>query len=316
VADRQDMIANPVPWPNGARCACCLTFDMDADSLIHIEYPEDGHKRASAISMLQYGPSVAVPRIVETYRRLGICQTFFIPAWCMEQYPAAVETILSGGNEIGHHGYIHENPVSQSREEQAYWLDRSIDVIKRMTGKAPRGWRAPLYNFSNHSAELLVERNFVYDASLMGDDVPYIVKTKNGRLVAIPSHWGLDDWPQYVQSMDLNYMMPIRAPRHGFEIYAQEFDAAYAYGGLWVPVVHPFATGRLARWHVFAEFLEKILVRGDVWFAPMEEIAAYVNKLIAEGAYKPRIVEMPQYQGSVHPQSPFTSSQKKSRRKT
>jgi glycerol-3-phosphate O-acyltransferase len=60
---------------------------MDAESLIHIDHPEDGHTRISARSMLSYGPHVGVPRIVETYRRLGIRQTFFIPAWCIEKYP-------------------------------------------------------------------------------------------------------------------------------------------------------------------------------------------------------------------------------------
>src|SRR3954462_5102061 len=75
------MIANPVRWPNGAKCACCLTFDMDADSLIQVAHPGDGNQRVSGISMLRYGPTVAVPRIVETYRQLGIRQTFFVPAW-------------------------------------------------------------------------------------------------------------------------------------------------------------------------------------------------------------------------------------------
>ncbi|MEM9577858.1 MAG: polysaccharide deacetylase [Pseudomonadota bacterium] len=293
------MIQNPVPWPNGAKCACCITFDMDADSLIHLDHPTDGYRRASAISMLQYGPTVAIPRVVETYRHLGIRQTFFIPAWCMETYPEAVETILKGGHEIGQHGYLHENPVPQSRDEQAMWMDRCIEVIQRMTGQKPRGWRAPLYNFSNHSADLLVERGFRYDASLMGDDVPYIVEAKGGSLVELPSHWGLDDWPQYVQSMDLDYMMPIRAPRTGWEPFVQEFDAAYRHGGLWVPVVHPFATGRLSRWEVVAQFLETVLHRSDVWFAPMEEIAAHVDAMIASGEYTPRRVVMPQYDAAV-----------------
>ena len=26
------MIANPIPWPGGARCAVAMTWDMDADS--------------------------------------------------------------------------------------------------------------------------------------------------------------------------------------------------------------------------------------------------------------------------------------------
>ncbi len=74
------MIANPIPWPNGAKCAACITFDMDADSLVHLAHPEDGHSRVAAISMLRYGPEVGVPRIVESYRQLGLRQTFFVPA--------------------------------------------------------------------------------------------------------------------------------------------------------------------------------------------------------------------------------------------
>lgn len=300
------MISNPIAWPNGAKCACCLTFDMDADSLIHVDYPNDGEQRVSAISMLRYGPQVAVPRIVQSYGRLDIRQTFFIPAWCIEQYPEAVETILEGGHEIAHHSYIHENPIEQTAEDEAHWLDVGIEVIKRVTGKAPRGWRAPLYNFSNRSLDLLLERGFTYDASLMGADIPYIIKSRKsgGEIVELPSHWGLDDWPQYVQSFDLNYMMPVRSARNGFDLYLREFEAAYAYGALWVPVLHPFVTGRLSRWHVFFEFLEKVVTKGDVWFAPMEEIAAHVRGEIAAGRHRPMVELIPQYErpvGSVRP---------------
>lgn len=293
------MIANPIPWPDNARCACCLTFDMDADSLIHIAHPQDGYRRLSAISMLQYGPQVAIPRIVETYRRLGIRQTFFIPAWCIETYPEAVDAILAGGHEIGHHGFLHEHPSELSAEDEEYWLDRGIEVIKRATGKHPRGWRAPLYNISDVSPGLLAERGFVYDASLMGDDIPYILNTPKGSLVEIPSHWGMDDWPQYVQSLDLDYHMPIRAPLQGFEVFRQEFETAYRFGGLWVPVIHPFVSGRLSRWAVFSSFLEELMTRGDVWFATMEEIAAHVRKVHQDDKRAVREVSVPPYTAPV-----------------
>jgi hypothetical protein len=94
-------------------------------------------------------------------------------------------------------------------------------------------------------------------------------------------------------------MMPIRAPRAGFEIFRQEFEAAYKYGGLWVPVMHPFATGRLSRWDVMSEFLEEVLDRGDVWFAPMEDIAAHVNQVIESGTFTPRRVTLPMYNEPV-----------------
>mgnify|MGYP000325743133 CR=1 FL=1 len=58
------MILNPVPWPNRARVACAITFDMDADSLVHLEHPKDSIRRVSTISMLRYGPEVGVPRIL------------------------------------------------------------------------------------------------------------------------------------------------------------------------------------------------------------------------------------------------------------
>ena len=293
------MIKNPVPWPDGAKCAVCITFDMDADSILHLEHPGDAISRVSALSMLRYGPEVAVPRIVESYRRLEIRQTFFVPAWCIEQYPQAVEAMVAGGHEVGHHGYIHENPNRAGREEEAYWLRRSIEVIERHTGQRPRGWRAPLYNFSDHSADLLVEEGFLYDASLMGDDVPYVLKTEQGELIELPSYWGMDDWPQFVHAMDLDYMMPIQAPSRGIEVFQEEFDAMWEHGGLWVAVWHPFATGRLARWRQVERMIAYMRDKGGVWFAPMEEIARHVRACIDDGRYAPRVDRLPYHERRV-----------------
>ena len=58
------------------------------------------------------------------------------------------------------------------------------------------------------------------------------------------------------------------------------------------------------RWHVVNEFLEEVLARGDVWFAPMEEIAAHVKTVADAGEYDPRVVRVPQYDGPVSPVPP------------
>ena len=298
------MIKNPVPWPDGAKCAVAITFDMDTDSLIHLDHPKDGFRRVSGISMLRYGPEVAVPRIVDTYKQFGIQQTFFVPAWCIENYPAAVKAMVDGGHEVAHHGYLHENPVGGNREEEYYWLKRGIEIIENATGQRPRGWRAPLYNFSDNSADLLIEEGFLYDASLMGDDVPYVLKTDLGELIELPAHWGVDDWPQFVQSMDLDYMMPIKAASRGIEVFREEFDAMYEYGGLWVGVWHPFATGRLVRWRQVVALIEYMQSKGDVWFARMEDIARHVGQCIDNGTYQPRVDRLPYYNSRVSVTSP------------
>jgi hypothetical protein len=120
------MIQRPVPWPNGAKVAVAITFDMDADSLVHVGHPRDSITRVSTISMLRYGPEVAVPRILEGYRRYGLKQTFFVPAWCIEHYPDAVEAMVRDDHEVGFHGYIHEAPNAPVTRRGAL-LDAPLD---------------------------------------------------------------------------------------------------------------------------------------------------------------------------------------------
>jgi peptidoglycan/xylan/chitin deacetylase (PgdA/CDA1 family) len=278
---------------------------MDADSLVHVAHPRDSITRVSTISMLRYGPEVAVPRILEGYRRFGLKQTFFVPAWCIEQYSGALEAIVRDGHEVGVHGYIHEAPNALSREEEHAWMRRSIEVIERHTGRRPRGNRSPLYNFSIHTAELLAEEGFLYDSSLMGDDVPYLLSTPKGELVELPVSWATDDWPPYVHSIDLDYMFQILPPERAMEVFMAEFEAARAVGGaLWIGVWHPFVSGRLSRWRRIEQMIEYMLSSGEVWFARLEDIAAHVLALRARGEYALRIDRLPYYDRPQIPDPP------------
>ena len=80
------MIKNPVPWPDGAKCAAAITFDIDTDSILHLEHRERADTMLCSLSWLKYD-EVAIPRILDMYQTCGIKQTFFYPAWCMERYP-------------------------------------------------------------------------------------------------------------------------------------------------------------------------------------------------------------------------------------
>jgi peptidoglycan/xylan/chitin deacetylase (PgdA/CDA1 family) len=299
------MIRRPVPWPNGAKVAVAITFDMDADSLVHIEHPQDSITRISTISMLKYGPQVGVPRILEGYRRYGLKQTFFVPAWCIEHYPEAVEAMVKDDHEVGFHGYIHEAPNALTRSEEHYWMQRSIAIIEKHTGKRPRGNRSPLYNYSIHTTDLLVEEGFLYDASLMGDDVPYILDNGKGEIVELPSSWALDDWPPYVHSIDLNYMFQIMSPDRAMETFMAEFEAMRSQGGgLWIGVWHPFVSGRLSRWLRIEKMIEYMLKTGDVWFARLEDIADHVQTMRKQGTYQARVDKLPYYDQLQVPSPP------------
>ncbi|MBX2856389.1 MAG: polysaccharide deacetylase [Rhodobacteraceae bacterium] len=299
MAKTRQLIPDPPPWPNGARCAVAFTFDMDADSILHLAHHENATNLVASMSMLQYGPRVAMPRILALFREFEIRQTFFIPSWCIERYPEVAEAVLADGHELGYHGYVHEHPNELSRDREAYWLRRGIEVLERVAGKRPVGYRAPSYRFSRNSLDLLLDEGIRYDASLFGDEIPYLLSNGESSLVELPSHYAMDDWAHYMVGRDFNYMMPIKAPSHAMDIFRSEFDAAWRHGALWISVWHPFLSGRLARFEAIAELLEYMTEKGDVWFAPLSEIAAHVESLISSGAWSPRTDLLPQYPGPI-----------------
>ena len=293
------MINNPIPWPHGAHCACVISFDMDADSLIHIARPKDSFDRLYPISMGRYGPLVAVPRILETYRRLGIKQSFFVPGWCIETYPDTVEAILSGGHEIGHHGYLHEDPINTS--DQIAWFEKALAAYRKYCGGSPVGYRAPVYNINQEVVDLLIKHKFRYDSSMMADDIPYRLETTTGELWEMPVHWGADDWPPFAHYAEIGYMMPVKSPSSGLSAFWEEFDAAYEAGGFFMLIIHPFLTGRLARWNQVQAWLERTLIKKNVWFARLDQIADHLDKILSDGSYVPRFEKLPYYTGPISP---------------
>ena len=127
----------------------------------------------------------------------------------------------------------------------------------------------------------------------MGDDIPYSIQGTSGQLVELPTDWTLDDWPHYMHNRDFGYTMPISAPARAMEVFRAEFDAAHAYGALWISVWHPFLSGRLAKFHAIIELIEYMRSRDGVWFARLDEICDHVRHLGTEGKWRPSVVRIP-----------------------
>src|SRR5215207_924898 len=91
----------------------CLTFDFDAISLWIGPFAA---RSPSAISRGEFG-AVGVGRILTLLERMAIPATFFITGHTAETYPTIVRDIAAAGHEIGHHGYLHENPIALGSRE-------------------------------------------------------------------------------------------------------------------------------------------------------------------------------------------------------
>lgn len=287
----ESLIDRPPPWPSGKRCAATITFDVDVDSMLRLVYGPQAASRAAALSWLSYD-EIGVPRLLRVFREREVRQTFFFPGYCIDRYPHLVEAVLADGHEVGLHGYLHEVSWEQSADDELRILEQGLEAAERVMGERPVGWRAPLYGFSDRSAQMLVEHGFIYDSSLMGDDVPYLLRTPAGDLVEFPTDWANDDWAQYAHSPELDYLMQVRAPERAREVYGAELEAARRHGGWWVSVWHPNVSGRLARVDQVAEFLDQVLDYGDVWLAPLREIAEHFRSCTEDGSYEARVVDV------------------------
>jgi peptidoglycan/xylan/chitin deacetylase (PgdA/CDA1 family) len=259
-------------WPNGKKCAVVLTFDFDAEALF-VEGEPLHTVTPTKLSQGEYGARVGMPRILKWLKQRELPATFFIPGVTAEKYPHLVDEVVKNNYEIAHHGYTHAEPFSMSEETERQDLLKGIEVLEQLTGKKPTGYRAPSWAPSHMTMPLLEEMGFLYDASLLGDERPYLIEGTKG-LVEIPSDWCLDDAPHYFFNFSPRYRAGLSGTDKVIQIWKDEFDGIYEDGGCYVLAMHPQISGRSHRLKALGEVVEYIQ-QHDVWFTTMEEVAMH-----------------------------------------
>ena len=260
-------------WPKDNRCAAMLCFDVDGETTALSEDVGLARRR-TLMSQCEYGPRVGVPRILELLQHLKVSATFFVPGYIAEHHPRMVDAIVSQGHEIGLHGYLHEKLAHLDQSEEEQILVRCIDLLERMTGTRPVGYRAPWFETNPWTADLLVRQGLSYCASEMGDDVPYI--HANG-LVEIPGQWLLEDWEQFAFNADPAWGFTPENCEKVFDLWWREFEAMHAFGCCFVLTLHPWLSGRPSRIRLLEQLVTQMRAKGNVWFARGQEIASYVR---------------------------------------
>ena len=266
---------NPASWPGNARVAVLFSFDVDTETS-WLRYSDTN---IGGLSQGQYGSRVALGRILALLDEHEIPATFFGPAVSFTLAPDMIPAIQeSGRHEIGVHGWIHERNAELPREDEERLLRRAVERMSELMGDRPVGYRAPSWNFSDNTLDLLLEMEFLYDSSLMADDRPYEL-TANGEatgLVELPVDWILDDAP-LMNPLGDRYANP----RDVLQVYKDEFDIAYEEGTTFVLTMHPKYIGHRSRIVVLRELIEYIGARPDVWFGTHESAVRWVRQQAA-----------------------------------
>lgn len=250
-----------------------LCFDVDGETTALGEDPGLASRR-TLMSQCEYGPKIGVSRILGLLAHLEVPATFFVPAYIAENHPRMIESIVAAGHEIGLHGYLHEKLAGLSEAEEEAILLRSLDILTRISGSRPVGYRAPWFETNRWTSDLLVRHGLLYGASEMGDDVPY--RHPNG-LVEIPGQWMLEDWEQFAFNADPAWGFVPENCAKVYDLWWREFEAMHDYGCCFVLTLHPWLSGRPSRVRLLEDLVGAMQAKEKVWFARGREIAEYVR---------------------------------------
>ena len=235
-------------------CTVFLSIHFDAEAFDLKSTTED--RLYGRFSYGRYGVRAGLPRLAAMLERRSIQATVFVAASDAKRHPDEIRALRDAGHEIASRGE-DLTPLPQLKERERESLERARDDIARITGEAPKGFRAPAGELSPHSLQLLAELGFAYDSSFQDDDAPYVFSLQGGRKLAeIPTVHALDD------------SLPFSA-RHTHarvvKIWREEFDALHREGCLVPLTVH---------------------LRGDLGFTRAARIAA-LEELLAYMASRP-----------------------------
>jgi peptidoglycan/xylan/chitin deacetylase (PgdA/CDA1 family) len=287
-----------VPRGSGdGRLHVCLTFDLDAVSLWTATFRSSS---PSDVSRGEFGPAVAIPRILGLLADRGISATFFVPAVTARQFRSTVEDVVAAGHEVAAHGDLHERVVKLELAEEADVHRRSVETLAEVTGAAPRGFRAPGWEISPNTIGILEELGFAYDSSQMGSDfVPY--RARRGDMIdgvdwapgvetdvwEIPVSWELDDFPPFFIRPPA--FLPARSVRDVEEMWREEFDYAVANvpRAVFTLTMHPQIIGRGPRLEMVDRVVGHMAAQEGVRFATLAGVVDTLRASPATGSVEP-----------------------------
>ncbi len=194
-------------WPGGARLAVYLGVNLE-----HFAFGE-----GLGAELAPGGPQPDVLNFawrdygnrVGAWRLLGLLEEYALPATVLlnsAMYDYAPELAAAHrrrGDEMAGHGRTNSERQSVLPEaEERRLIADSTAAITRHEGRAPRGWLSPWIAESHTTPDLLAEAGYAYTLNWCADDAPVWLRTRAGRLLAIPYPQEVNDIPAIVARKD------------------------------------------------------------------------------------------------------------------
>jgi len=187
-------------WPREKRLAVYVALNLEAyafgEGLIE-EIAAPGPGPAPDVmnwSWLEYGNRVGAWRLRDMFLELGIPCTLLVNSEIYSHCPELPGAFQEIGAEIAAHGRTNsERQGNLPAAEEAKFIDEVTETIARGAGRRPTGWLGPWISESTVTPDLLHEMGYTYVLDWCCDEQPIWLKTRKGRLLAVPYPQELND---------------------------------------------------------------------------------------------------------------------------
>ncbi|MEM7523685.1 MAG: polysaccharide deacetylase family protein [Pseudomonadota bacterium] len=190
-------------WPDGRRLAVYLGMNLECfafgEGLGAELAPGGPQPDVLNFAWRDYGNRVGVWRMLELFDDLALPTTALVNSRMYAEAPGVVEAFRARGDEIAGHGRTNaerQGVLDEAGERSL--IEEATAEIERQEGRRPRGWLGPWISQSAVTPDLLQEAGYAYLLDWCHDDQPIWMKTRQGRILAVPYPQELNDIPQIV----------------------------------------------------------------------------------------------------------------------
>lgn len=114
----------------------------------------------------------SLDKILSIFEKYDIPATLFVTGETLRERPEQFQK-LANSYEIACHGFTHRFWNTLSAQERQKELEDFINLYRQTFQKDPRGFRAPSHVIDKAGIELLDEKGFLYDSSIVPHYPPF-----------------------------------------------------------------------------------------------------------------------------------------------
>jgi len=197
----------PAGWPEGRPLAVAVSVmlegwtDDSAPGIGPMGNPlKPGVLDLQARSWAEYGPKTGSYRLLDLLEAAGVRAVWYTSGIVADRYPDLLADIAAGGHAVAAHGWAQNIlPAYQDAAEEEADLGRCRETLAATAGTRPLGWLSPRCTPSPRTTGLLAAAGFRWHADFFDADLPRMVPTGSGPIVAMPFTMEVNDMPLYVR---------------------------------------------------------------------------------------------------------------------